>query len=118
MPISNANTKMPHRRVLLTQPSNEIEMPEATAAPPVSMAANLENDASAVRVVAYLTQDEGARMDQTWLQMRGYGIRSSKADIVRAALLMALDNPDALREHLQGANPGNRGVVAGIAGRK
>ena len=47
---------MPHRRVLLTQPSNEIEMPEAPAAPAPTMAANLENDASAVRVVAYLTQ--------------------------------------------------------------
>ena len=57
-------------------------------------------------------------MDQTWLQMRGYGIRSSKADIVRAALLMALDNEAGLREQLQGANPGNKGVVAGIAGRK
>ena len=116
MPISNA--KMPHRRVLLTQPSNEVEMQEAPAPPPQSMAANLENDASAVRLIAYLTQEEGAKMDQTWLQMRGFGIRASKADIVRAALLMALDNEDGLREHLQGVNTGNRAVVASITGRK
>ena len=116
MPISNG--KMPHRRVLLTQPSNEVEMSDAPAAPLPSIAANLENDASAVRVIAYLTQEEGARMDQTWLQMRGFGIRASKADIVRAALLMALDNEEGLREQLQGANTGNRAVVASIAGRK
>lgn len=116
MPISNG--KMPHRRVLLTQPSNEVEMQDAPPAPVASIAANLENDASAVRVIAYLTQEEGARMDQTWLQMRGFGIRASKADIVRAALLMALDNEDGLREQLQGANTGNRAVVASIAGRK
>ncbi len=116
MPISNG--KMPHRRVLLTQPSNEVEMADAPAAPAPSVAANLENDASAVRVIAYLTQEEGARMEQTWLQMRGFGIRSSKADIVRAALLMALDNEEALREQLQGASTGNRAVVASIAGRK
>ena len=116
MPTSSS--KMPHRRVLLTQPSSEIEMPETPQPPAQSMASVLETDASAVRVIAYLTQEEGARMEQTWLQMRGYGIRSSKADIVRAALLMALDNEAGLREQLQGANPGNKGVVAGIAGRK
>jgi len=110
-------SKLPHRRVLLTQPSNEVEMPAAPAPAP-SIAANLENDASAVRVIAYLTQEEGAKMDQMWLQMRGFGIRASKADIVRAALLMALDNEEALRSQLQPVNPGNRAVVAGIAGRK
>ena len=117
MPTNNATAAKPHRRVLLTQPSNEVEMPAAQPAP-VSVAANLENDASAVRVIAYLTQEEGQKLDQMWLQMRGFGIRCSKADIVRAALLMTLENEEALREQLQGANPGNKGVVAAIAGRK
>jgi len=91
-------------------------MPAAPAAPAPSVAASLENDATAVRVIAYLTQEEGQKMEQTWLQMRGFGIRASKADIVRAALLMALDNEDVLREQLQSS--GNKGVVASIAGRK
>jgi len=119
VPTNNATpTKLPHRRVLLTQPSNEVEMPAPPPPQVASIAANLENDASAVRVIAYLTQEEGQKMDQIWLQMRGFGIRASKADIVRAALLMALDNEEVLREQLQGANPGNKGVVAAIAGRK
>lgn len=113
MPISNG--KMPHRRVLLTQPSSEVTMPEA---PAPSAAASLENDASAVRVIAYLTQEEGAQMDQAWLQLRGFGIRASKADIVRAALLMALENEEGLRAQLQSANSGNRAVVASVAGKK
>lgn len=102
--VSNAAVaaKLPHRRVLLTQPSNELDSAAVAAAIP-SVATSLENDATAVRVVAYLTQEEGQRMDQTWLQMRGFGIRASKADIVRAALLMALDNEDTLRAALQPA---------------
>ena len=110
-------TKLPHRRVLLTQPSSEVPMADAPTEP-ISAAANLENDANAVRVIAYLTQEEGQRMDQIWLQMRGFGIRASKADIVRAALLMALDNEEGLREQLQPASTGNRAVVASITGRK
>lgn len=100
---ANAPAKLPHRRVLLTQPSSELDSAVTAAGP--SVATSLENDASAVRVVAYLTQEEGAKMEQVWLQMRGFGIRASKADIVRAALLTALDNEDSLRAALQPPPP-------------
>lgn len=92
MPISR-----PHRRVLLTQPSASGE----AAAEPLAVGEAAANDTSRpVRVVAYLTNDEAQKLDGVWLQMRTLGIRPSKADIVRAALTLAMDNADALGERL------------------
>jgi hypothetical protein len=101
VPISSKPTGKPHRRVLLTQPSAVVD---ATAQEAMSggvagepgAGAGANDSSRPVRVVAYLTNDEAQQLDGVWLQMRTLGIRPSKADIVRAALTLAMDNTEAL----------------------
>jgi hypothetical protein len=87
----------PHRRVLLTQPSGSSD---SVAAEPLAVGEAANDSSRPVRVVAYLTNDEAQKLDGVWLQMRTLGIRPSKADIVRAALTLAMDNADALGTRL------------------
>ena len=103
MPVNNSTTKMPHRRVLLTQPSAvaDAALPDAGTA---SSGEGTSDASRPVRVIAYLTNEEAQQLDAVWLQMRMLGIRPSKADIVRAALTIAMDSTDSLgarlKEHL------------------
>jgi len=92
--------KLPHRRVMLTQPSASEEV---AAAPSMGGGGGGggEDPSRPVRVVAYLTNEEAQQMEQVWLHMRMMGMRPSKADIVRAALLHALDNKESLAEKLK-----------------
>ena len=59
-----------------------------------------ETNSSLVRVIAYLTPEEAQELEMVWLQMRALAIRPSKADIMRAALKMALENSDGLSAKL------------------
>lgn len=90
-------SKLPHRRVMLTQPS----VAEEVAVAPSLGSGGGEDPARPVRVVAYLTNEEAQQMEQVWLHMRMQGLRPSKADIVRAALLYALENKDPLADALK-----------------
>jgi hypothetical protein len=60
-----------------------------------------------VRVIAYLTPEEAQELEMVWLQMRALAIRPSKADIMRAALQMALENTEGLSEKLVQQQGGN-----------
>jgi len=62
--------------------------------------ASPETNSSLVRVIAYLTPEEAQQLEMVWLQMRALAIRPSKADIMRAALKMAMDNSEALSAKL------------------
>jgi len=75
---------------------------EATVSASVSTAVNENN---AVRAIAYLSPEEAQQFEMLWLQMRGLGIRPSKADIMRAALLVAIDNPKLLEAKFTGQQP-------------
>jgi hypothetical protein len=84
---------------MLTQPS---AVEEVAAAPGIGgSSATGEDPSRPVRVVAYLTNEEAQQMEQVWLHMRMQGLRPSKADIVRAALLYALENKDPLADALK-----------------
>jgi hypothetical protein len=89
------NSDRPHKRVLLTQPSAVEEL--ATSAP---LPGSQETNSSLIRVIAYLTPEEAQELEMVWLQMRALAIRPSKADIMRAALKMALDNTEGLSAKL------------------
>ncbi len=91
MPI---NSDRPHKRVLLTQPS---AIEEIASQP---LPGGQENNSSLVRVIAYLTPEEAQELEMVWLQMRALAIRPSKADIMRAALKMALENTEGLSAKL------------------
>lgn len=88
------NNDRPHKRVLLTQPSSVDEMS------PSSLPGGQDANSSLVRVIAYLTTDEAQELEMVWLQMRSLAIRPSKADIMRAALKMALENTEGLSSKL------------------
>lgn len=92
MPINSR----PHKRVLLTQPSTAEEAP----APLSGGSASPETNSSLVRVIAYLTPEEAQQLEMVWLQMRALAIRPSKADIMRAALKMAMGNVEGLSAQL------------------
>lgn len=102
MPISS--TTKPHRRVLLTQPSAAIA--EAMSSETQNGSSNghssssSEGDGRTTRVIAYLSAEEAQQLEAAWLKMRAMAIRPSKADIMRAALIMAIENPDALGKKL------------------
>ncbi|MES2462466.1 MAG: hypothetical protein V4671_17935 [Armatimonadota bacterium] len=91
MPINNDR---PHKRVLLTQPSAVEELASQ------SVPGGQETNSSLVRVIAYLTAEEAQELEMVWLQMRALAIRPSKADIMRAALRMALENTEGLSTKL------------------
>lgn len=93
--------KLPHRRVLLTQPSAAAEAAEAAPIGAPAGGGGGEDPNRPVRVVAYLTNEEAQQLEQVWLHMRMLGIRPSKADIVRAALVLALDTKEELGEKLR-----------------
>ncbi|MBC8101971.1 MAG: hypothetical protein H7Z41_05220 [Cytophagales bacterium] len=105
MPISNGR---PHKRVLLTQPSIAEEMSSAPLP-----GGGPETNSSLVRVIAYLTPEEAQELEMVWLQMRALSIRPSKADIMRAALKMALENTDALSSKLAEQVGGGAPAAAG-----
>jgi hypothetical protein len=69
-----------------------------------------------VRVIAYLTADEAQELEMVWLQMRALAIRPSKADIMRAALKMALENTEGLSSKLVEQQGG--GSAPAVNGRK
>lgn len=102
MSISSSGVR-PHRRILLTQGTGlEAAPPAHMAEPAASPAADTANF---VRVVAYLTPDEMQKLDAAWIQLRGKGIPANKADIMRAALMITVSNPDALADFLKPAPP-------------
>ena len=53
-------------------------------------------DESVVRVMAYLSLDEAETLDELWMTARRQGTRSSKSDILRAALRLSSDHSDEL----------------------
>jgi hypothetical protein len=65
-----------------------------------------------VRVVAYLSSEESEQLDQLWLKMRGYGVRPSKADIMRMALLHAIDSAEAIAERVKAADAAEASAAA------
>jgi len=98
VPISNNNNSRPHKRVLLTQPS---ALEDAAPMPTTgSGSASSDANSSLVRVIAYLTPEEAQQLEMVWLQMRALAIRPSKADIMRAALKLAMDNTEMLSAKL------------------
>lgn len=130
MPISSR----PHKRVLLMQPTappaatGYVREP-APAAPAVTQPLALTpipSDPYAVagetgrpvRVVAYLSAEESELLDQLWLKMRGYGVRPSKADIMRVALMHATKFPEEISELVKesdGASPSAAALTARTA---
>jgi hypothetical protein len=91
------STPKPHRRLSLTQPTStplpDAPRPiEANGSPP----ALKEERQTVVRVMAYLTEEEGEALDEVWLKLRRLPSRPSKSDILRAALAMATADPDRL----------------------
>ncbi len=104
MPI---NSDRPHKRVLLTQPSAAEEMSSA------SLPGGQDTNSSLVRVIAYLTAEEAQELEMVWLQMRALAIRPSKADIMRAALKMALENTEGLSSKLVEQQGGSTPAVSG-----
>ena len=106
-PVKSAGAR-PHRRILLTQtvsaePAEVLPAPTPSAIPePPAPAAD---PASFVRVVAYLSPEEMSQLDSAWLYLRGQGIAANKADIMRAALLISVAEPDKLAAFLKPAPP-------------
>lgn len=113
MPISN--NSRPHKRVLLTQPS---ALEDAAPIPAGGGATSADANSSLVRVIAYLTPEEAQQLEMVWLQMRALAIRPSKADIMRAALKMAMDNTEALSSKLAEQMGGGPPPQAPANGRK
>lgn len=97
MPIN----KLPHRRVLLTQPSAAVSETLPTESATMGAPGQDNGDGRTTRVIAYLTPDEAQQLEQVWLQMRAMAIRPSKADIMRAALILAINDPDGLGTKLK-----------------
>jgi hypothetical protein len=89
-------------------------MPDENPAP--TMAASPEGNSSLVRVIAYLTAEEAQQLEMVWLDMRNLGIRPSKADIMRAALKIAMETTDSLSTKLLEQIGG--GVAPSTNGRK
>jgi thiamine monophosphate kinase len=81
-----------------------------------SLPGGQDTNSSLVRVIAYLTAEEAQELEMVWLQMRALAIRPSKADIMRAALKMALDNSDGLSAKLVELQGG--GAPPAVSGRK
>ena len=104
MPI---NSDRPHKRVLLTQPSAVEEIASQ------SIPGGQETNSSLVRVIAYLTAEEAQELEMVWLQMRALAIRPSKADIMRAALKLALENTESLSTKLVEQQGGSAPAVSG-----
>jgi hypothetical protein len=107
----------PHRRLNLTQPTTLSTTPAAVSqevetgleavteaqvvGPDAAPEGAPENAAeSVVRVMAYLSESEAHALDETWLRLRKHPARPSKSDILRAALTLALSEPDALADVL------------------
>ncbi len=84
----------------LTQSSTPVPAPEAPSSDPATPAMSEPRATAAtppvVRVMAYLTGEEAEKLDEAWLRLRRLPARPSKSDILRAALMWALDNPDDL----------------------
>ncbi len=116
MPINNPTTARPHRRVLLTQPSAAIA--EAMPAEPQASSSASEGEGRTTRVIAYLSPEEAQELEAVWLQMRAMAIRPSKADIMRAALIMAIENPDSLGKKLLEQMGNTAPQVLATSGRK
>ena len=53
-----------------------------------------------VRVMAYLTQEEGEVLDELWYRCRRLPARPSKSDILRAAFTLAATDFDRLSAEL------------------
>ena len=102
MSISSSGVR-PHRRILLTQGAGLEAAPPAAAQIAEPTASPAADPANFVRVVAYLTPDEMQKLDTAWIQLRGKGIAANKADIMRAALMITVSNPDALADFLKPA---------------
>ena len=114
----------PHRRLSLTSPTSlatESDSPPAKTtkierdASPASHVSPREKDVakkeenaatdesistSVVRVMAYLSEDEAQMLDDLWLAARRAGARSSKSDILRAALHVSSGHANELNNLL------------------
>jgi hypothetical protein len=86
-----------HRRTpkieLPTSPDLQNNTPEAETSPSPQPEAGQQK---VVRVMAYLTEEEGDLLDRTWLQLRRMPTRPSKSDVLRAALTLAASRPEEL----------------------
>ncbi len=111
--MSKTDSK-PHRRLSLTLPTLPHPTEDIPATDETSSALTSWSDAtptqieaapstpdspspSSVRVMAYLTPEEGQLLDDLWMTLRRSQTRASKSDILRAALTLAGNQKEELR---------------------
>ena len=100
----------PHRRISLTGGSEAtrptVPVEEPVAAQTIGASVATPDDKGFVRVVAYLSPDESTEFDMMWLQMRALAVSPTKADIVRAALKLAIADPKRIADFFNGDTGG------------